>query len=260
MAGTFTKIEAIGPGVLKMNNLTEAMDYKEGKYQDYTPAAAVVAGQMLNIAGMAAMAATAIAASTLGAIQVKGVLKISAAAVAGIKGQVVGWDEDGDPVGGTSGAGALTTVLANADFLVGSLSAALAATDGFGLVRFNEYSPDQPAWFNKTYELKSANYTIDVQDAGKVIQVDTDAVVITLPATLAGLEVIVQNIAASAAALVSISPNANDLISGPDIPGTDDDDQQNTKLTSITGDYMKLIGNGGTGWFIQDMRGIWAEE
>ena len=81
-------------------------------------------------------------------------------------------------------------------------------------------------------------------NAGKVIQVDTDAVVITLPATLASLEVIIQNIAANAAALISISPAAADLISGPDIAGTNDRDQENTKLTSITGDYMKLIGNG----------------
>ena len=75
---------------------TEAMDYAEGKFIDHTPSTALTAGQMLQVGGAAAMAATAVAASVKGAVQVKGLIKVAAAAVTGNIGDAVWWDEDGD--------------------------------------------------------------------------------------------------------------------------------------------------------------------
>lgn len=109
-------------------------------------------------------------------------------------------------------------------------------------------------------ETKSTNYTLDSQDCGKIIQVDTDAVVITLPATVVGLNFTVMNIAEDGQALVSLSPAAADLIVGNDDTGTDDKDLQNTKATAKKGDYVKVIGNGTTGWVVMEEVGTWARE
>ena len=114
------------------------MNYKEGNYLDYTPGSAKVAGEIVQIGNLAAMCSTAIAASALGAAQVRGVIKAVAAAVTGSVGDLIGWDEDGDPYGGTAGTGAATTILSDADFLLGTLETALTATDGVAKVLLNE--------------------------------------------------------------------------------------------------------------------------
>lgn len=124
---------------------TEAQNYSAGEFIDYTPAGAVVAGQIVQIGKRAAMCATAIAASVLGAAQIRGVVKVQAAAVTGNIGDLVGWDEDGDPYGGTAGTGAATTILANADFLLGTLAKALTATDGEALTDLNVFDVVQTA-------------------------------------------------------------------------------------------------------------------
>ena len=92
------------------------------------------------------------------------------------------------------------------------------------------------------------------------MHIATDAKVFTLPATVAGLEVIIVNDAADGEILMSVSPNANDKIMGPDIAGTDNKDQQNTKATANRGDYIWLVGDGADGWWIRERRGTWVEE
>lgn len=240
---------------------TEAINYKIGDVIDHTPAAALTAGQMLQVGGRAAMAVSDIAAGVLGAIQVVGIIKVNAAAVTGNEGDNVYWDENGTPVGGST-TGAATTIGANGDFWIGTLTADLAATDGIAKVKLNDVNQSQPQWSGKVHETKSVNYTIDAEDAGKVIHVDTDAVVITLPdvTTVPGLRVIIVNDGADGAVEVSISPNANDKIMGPDIAGTDNKDQINTKATAIKGDFMEITGEGVAGWWIENVRGTWAEE
>lgn len=139
-----------------------------------------------------------------------------------------------------------------------AIEAATADGDQIEAILFN--NSEFPLFAGKTFETVSANKTLDVQDSGKVMLVDTDAVVITLPATSAGLDFIIMNGAADAAALISISPNANDKIMGPDIAGTDNKDQQNTKTTAKTGDYERVIGGHADGYCITEQRGTWAEE
>jgi len=238
---------------------TEAMDYAEGRAIDHTPASALSSGQLLQVlSSVAAMAIADIAASAKGSVQIKGVIEVRAAAVVGNVGNVIGWDEDGDPVDGTAGTGAATTVLSNADFILGSLAGALAATDGSARVRLNEFSPDQPSFANWTHELKVDDYTIDALDHGKVLHIATDAKTFTLPATAAGLEVVIVNDGADGNNIVTISPNANDKIMGPDIAGADDTDLVNTKATAVRGDYVRLRADGSNGWWIIESRGIWA--
>lgn len=109
-------------------------------------------------------------------------------------------------------------------------------------------------------EVHSANDTMAAADSGIVHVVDTDAVVITLPATAVGLVITVMNGAADGAALVSVSPAAADQIIGNGFTAADNKDAQNTKATAKKGDFITLVADGASGWYVTAVRGIWARE
>lgn len=106
-------------------------------------------------------------------------------------------------------------------------------------------------------------------DSGSIIAVATDAIVITLPATKAGVEYTFVNTGANAANVITISPIAADGIAGVITlagtvvvrPGTVDTDLVNTKATSKVGNTVTIVGTGITGvkaWIIKGSTGIWA--
>lgn len=123
-----------------------------------------------------------------------------------------------------------------------------------------------------TWTDKTSNYTVAVTDCGTVLATDDDNRVFTLPAVAAankGCIVTIVNFAADGGALMSISPNSADGIyggctgAGPayyHFSGTDDKDAQNTKATQDKGDFMTLVSDGSTGWFVIACTGIWASE
>jgi len=237
--------------------MSEAVFHKTGAVIKATAAAAITAGEVQRIAGQPALAIADVASGAIvewcREAEVKGTF--TAVAVAA---------NAGDPVWFDASAGTFTIqpCVAAGDFLAGVLTAAMdaSATSGYILLGAVNLAIPVHTWGNKTWETKTANYTVDAEDAGKAIFLVKDGGVITLPATVAGLEVIVVNGSADGGALISISPNANDKIMGPDIAGTDNKDQQNTKATADRWDYMRLIGDGADGWFIQDYKGTWTEE
>lgn len=115
------------------------------------------------------------------------------------------------------------------------------------------------------------NLTLTTQDTGKTFLVGTDAKVITLPSTLAGVKYTFINSGAAGNNIITISPQAADGISGTITlastvvvdAGVVNKDLINTKATSKTGDAVTLIGTGvaGTGaWIIASSTGIWAAE
>lgn len=110
-------------------------------------------------------------------------------------------------------------------------------------------------------EVKSANYTLDAQDCGKLLCVDTDAFTLTLPAIADGLGgVTIMNIGAYGTIAVTISPNVNDMILGPDITGADDKDLINTKATAQRFDRVKLDLGDADGYVVHDLVGVWARQ
>jgi len=239
----------------------KAKNYKKGEYIDYTPSgAAVVAGDPVQVAGIAGICATDVADGVQGAAQVVDLVKVVATVAVGNIGDPVGWDANGDPYGGTAGTGAATTIMSAIDFLLGSLVVAKGATDTHAVVRMNKYPVDRPVFANRIHETKSDNYTVDALDSGKVIHIDTDAKTITLPATTSGLTVTYVNDGADAGVAINLSPDANDRIMGPDIAGLENKDLINTKTTAKRGDFVTLVGDGVTGWYVTEMRGIWATE
>jgi len=109
-------------------------------------------------------------------------------------------------------------------------------------------------------ELVSASLTLDIQDTGKTLFVDTDAQTITLLtyAAATALNVKVVNIGAFGTVAVNIDPAAGDLISGPNDTGADGGIMTNTKATARRGDYV-VIGTGGDdGYMVEEIRGTWT--
>jgi len=134
-------------------------------------------------------------------------------------------------------------------------------SSGVVVVEFNAGVLRDPYGERSVREVKSANYTLDAEDSGKTIFVDTDAFTLTLPAIATGLDgVKIVNIGAFGTIAVTISPNAADMILGPDITGADDKDLINTKATAKRGDYVVLGGNDADGYSVQEMRGTWARQ
>ena len=112
----------------------------------------------------------------------------------------------------------------------------------------------------------TASTTLTQAQSGAVFLVGTDALTITLPATVAGVDYTFVNSGADANNIITISPNASDGIHGTvtlaasvvEFSGTDDADIANTKTTANTGDMIRLVGDGSVGWFVVGSTGIWA--
>lgn len=129
---------------------------------------------------------------------------------------------------------------------------------GVAVVEFDADSFQDPyqGW---THVLKSANYTVDATDTGRFIWVDTDGVVITLPAVEGINGVRVGNIGAYGAVGVAVSPNAADMIEGPGITAADNKDLINTKATAQRHDWIEIWNGDANGWSAR-FKGTWARE
>jgi len=108
-------------------------------------------------------------------------------------------------------------------------------------------------------ETISDNKTLDAEDGGKLFQNTTDAKAFTLLA-VEGLSFRIANGAAYGVSIITISPNANDGIAGPDMTSVDDKDLILTKATSRRGDYVDLSYGDATGWISDKMVGTWVKE
>ncbi|NPU63381.1 hypothetical protein HL667_00015 [Bradyrhizobium sp. 83012] len=129
---------------------------------------------------------------------------------------------------------------------------------GVAVVEFDSVSFQDP-YAGWTHSLKSANYTVDATDTGKFIWVDTDAVVITLPAVEGINMVRVGNLGAYGTVGVSVSPNAADMIEGPGITAADDKDLINTKATAQRHDWIEIMQGDANGWSAR-FKGTWARQ
>jgi hypothetical protein len=108
-----------------------------------------------------------------------------------------------------------------------------------------------------THVLKSANYTVDATNTGDWLWVDTDAVVITLPAVEGINFVRVGNLGSFGTVGVSVAPNAADMIEGPGITAADNKAIINTKATANRGDWIEIAQGDANGWSSK-FKGTWA--
>jgi hypothetical protein len=131
---------------------------------------------------------------------------------------------------------------------------------GKAVVEFDAGVLQDPYQEFSVREAIAANKTLDAEDSGKLFWVDTDAVVITLPAVAVGTLCKVVNGGGFGAILVTISPAALDSIEAPDITAADDKDILNTKATARRGDFATLGDANADGYIVTEMRGIWARQ
>lgn len=106
---------------------TQATFIQGGDTIDYTPSAAVSAGDVVVQGGFVGVAKTDIAASTLGALAVNGVFDVDQNAEVITAGSAVYWDSDGSSVGGIASNGAATATASGNTFM--GFALALTAAD-----------------------------------------------------------------------------------------------------------------------------------
>lgn len=118
-------------------------------------------------------------------------------------------------------------------------------------------------------ETITANRTLTAADSGKTFLVGTDALTITLPATVKGLNFRFINSGAAGNNIITVAPVAADGIAGTITlaativtrVGTVNTAVVNTKATSTKGDSITIVGTGVTGtgaYYIVGSTGIWA--
>jgi len=109
---------------------------------------------------------------------------------------------------------------------------------------------------------KSADYTVTAADSRKVIVVTGADKVMTLPATVAGLEYtfVLASAGLSAGTGLSISPNAADKIMGNGFTSADDKDAILAGASDREGDALTLVGDGVDGWYIVGVTGTWTRQ
>ncbi len=111
------------------------------------------------------------------------------------------------------------------------------------------------------FETVSGNLTLDIEDTGKVLFVDTDATTTTLPAIATPLTATIVNIGAFGTVAINVSPNAGDLIHAPNLAGTNNKDHINTKATARRGDLVTIQSPADAdGWGVLNQIGTWAQE
>lgn len=120
----------------------QAVYVQEGESLDYTPAAAVDAGDVVAQGNLVGIAKLDIAADELGALAVSGVFDVVKETGAVTAGQDVWWRPAGDPVGGTADSGA-ASVVGGTYYLGKAVEAALSA-DETVRVRLNCQAPESP--------------------------------------------------------------------------------------------------------------------
>jgi hypothetical protein len=122
---------------------------------------------------------------------------------------------------------------------------------------------------NSPIQIVTANVTLSAADAGKTFLVATDALTITLPASVAGCQYTFINHGAAGNNIITVAPQAVDGIAGTITlassvvtrVGTVNTALVNTKATSTKGNAVTIIGTGITGtgaWYIKESTGIWA--
>lgn len=109
---------------------------------------------------------------------------------------------------------------------------------------------------------KSANYSLLAADSGSVILVTGADKVLTLPATVVGLEYtfVLASAGLSAGTGLSISPAAADKIMGNGFTSADNKDAILAGSGDREGDSITLVGDGVDGYYIVAVTGTWTRE
>lgn len=122
---------------------TPASHHKGNDYIDYTPGSALTAGAVVVVSGCVGIVDNDIAASTLGALSVRGVKRMPKTTAAWVVGLPVFWDATGSPDSGDASSGASNQL--GVGVYAGRAVLAAASGDDFGYVDLNVPTGDSNA-------------------------------------------------------------------------------------------------------------------
>lgn len=190
---------------------------QDGDSLDYTPGSAVLAGTVVLKGNLVTIVPADIGAADKGAARTRGVFNVPKDNSDVSDGDVLYWDADGDPVGGTAGSGCFTKTSTSNKFAGHAIE---AAGTGVGDVDMYLHSSDAnlQAGFGPTSvasvavggtALANAN-AIDV--GFTLVTGADDTAAVRLPEAAAGKICIVKNGVANK--ILKVFPAANDQING----------------------------------------------
>jgi hypothetical protein len=104
------------------------------------------------------------------------------------------------------------------------------------------------------------NRTMTPEESGALVICTAADLVISLPATEAGLKYTIVSKVASAGTGVSVSPVAADKIMGAGVTAADNKDLINSGASDVVGDSVTVEGDGVDGYFVREVVGTWARE
>jgi predicted RecA/RadA family phage recombinase len=111
--------------------------FARGDSIDYTPTADIDAGQVVVLGSLVGITRLPMEANVKGALAVDGIFKIPQDATAKAAGSIVYWNPTGNPVGGMTGSGAVTST-AGSLVAIGKVVSATTATDQIAIVRLSQ--------------------------------------------------------------------------------------------------------------------------
>ena len=243
--------------------------FQPGRSIDHTPAAAIYAGNVINIGAVAGLTPRDVAASALGALQVgDGVWRMPY--IGGIVcniGDNVWWDANGTPYGGAAD-GACTCdasdvdLTAGLDWWMGTLVRATTATGATCDVAVNQANPNLPAWQDKSHTTTAANDTLTAaDDSGGVAHVTASGTFntsITLPVGVVGMDFVIQGDDADGINGLIVDLNGIEIVAGMNMTVANGETLTNTKATAKRGDFVHYVCNvAATSWRCVAFRGIW---
>jgi hypothetical protein len=132
-------------------------------------------------------------------------------------------------------------------------------SSGIVIVEYDAVAFKDP-WEGFTVEALADNKTLDAEDSGKAFFITADAKTVTAPAVEGMSNIALINGGAFGTVAVTLSPNTNDMVEGPDITAGNNKDIVNTKTTARRGDFIIFDYGDANGWVITAKKGTWARE
>jgi len=191
---------------------TPAVRWCEGDMIDYTPAAAVAAGDVVVLGSrLLGVAVNDIAADALGALAVKGVFKVPKKTGAIAVGAPVYWNPTGDPVTGTADTGAAEGSPSESNYPAGPAVLAAGSSDEYVYVSLTPgYLSRDPV---NTVAAAGTNQATAAQvyEGINVVTGPDDTKGVILPVAVAGMKVIIK---VGDGADLKVYPNTGAAING----------------------------------------------
>lgn len=215
-------------------------------------AAAIAVNTVVGQCGRLGVAIEAIPISGVGSVSWGGIHELAALST-----DV--W-EQGDPLWWDYTNTRLTRLGVPGLHFAGIAAAAKASLATLATVHLNDRGNLPADQLNKTHIDTAVDLTlVAATHSGAVIRVTADAKTITLPVGVVGMDWVIQNAAADAAALVTVDLNGNEIIEGANLTIAATKTALNTKVTAKRGDFLHLVCNvAATSWRCVARRGVWA--